>query len=62
MGPLANPRRLDAMEGFVADAKKRGAEIRAGGGRHSNQGFFFAPTPHPPKVAAREGEGRGQDA
>jgi succinate-semialdehyde dehydrogenase/glutarate-semialdehyde dehydrogenase len=44
MGPLANPRRLDAMEGFVADAKKRGAEILAGGGRHGNQGFFFAPT------------------
>jgi succinate-semialdehyde dehydrogenase / glutarate-semialdehyde dehydrogenase len=44
MGPLANPRRLDAMEGFVADAKKRGAEIRTGGARHGNQGFFFAPT------------------
>jgi succinate-semialdehyde dehydrogenase / glutarate-semialdehyde dehydrogenase len=44
MGPLANPRRLDAMEGFVADAKKRGAEILAGGARHGNQGFFFAPT------------------
>ncbi len=44
MGPLANPRRLDAMEGFVADAKKRGAEILSGGGRHGNQGFFFAPT------------------
>ena len=44
MGPLANPRRLDAMEGFVADAKKRGAEIRSGGGRAGNQGFFFAPT------------------
>ncbi|HWI26540.1 MAG TPA: NAD-dependent succinate-semialdehyde dehydrogenase [Stellaceae bacterium] len=44
MGPLANPRRLDAMEGFVADAKKRGAEIRSGGGRHGNQGFFFGPT------------------
>jgi succinate-semialdehyde dehydrogenase / glutarate-semialdehyde dehydrogenase len=44
MGPLANPRRLDAMEGFVADAKKRGAEIRTGGGRAGNQGFFFAPT------------------
>jgi succinate-semialdehyde dehydrogenase / glutarate-semialdehyde dehydrogenase len=44
MGPLANPRRLDAMEGFVADAKKRGAEIHAGGIRHGNQGFFFAPT------------------
>ena len=44
MGPLANPRRLDAMEGFVADARKRGAEVRAGGARHGNQGFFFAPT------------------
>jgi succinate-semialdehyde dehydrogenase/glutarate-semialdehyde dehydrogenase len=44
MGPLANPRRLDAMEGFVADAKKRGAEVLAGGTRHGNQGFFFAPT------------------
>jgi succinate-semialdehyde dehydrogenase/glutarate-semialdehyde dehydrogenase len=44
MGPLANPRRLDAMEGFLADARKRGAEILAGGTRHGNQGFFFAPT------------------
>ncbi len=44
MGPLANPRRLDAMEGFVADAKKRGAKIATGGSRHGNQGFFFAPT------------------
>ncbi|HZB92810.1 MAG TPA: NAD-dependent succinate-semialdehyde dehydrogenase [Stellaceae bacterium] len=44
MGPLANPRRLDAMEGFVADAKKRGAKLPAGGARHGNQGFFFAPT------------------
>jgi succinate-semialdehyde dehydrogenase/glutarate-semialdehyde dehydrogenase len=44
MGPLANPRRLDAMEGFIADAKKRGAKISAGGARPGNQGFFFAPT------------------
>jgi succinate-semialdehyde dehydrogenase / glutarate-semialdehyde dehydrogenase len=44
MGPLANPRRLDAMEGFLADARKRGAEVLVGGGRHGNQGFFFAPT------------------
>jgi len=44
MGPLANPRRLDAMEGFVADAKKRGAAIKTGGVRHGNQGFFFSPT------------------
>jgi succinate-semialdehyde dehydrogenase/glutarate-semialdehyde dehydrogenase len=44
MGPLANPRRLDAMESLVADARSRGATIRAGGKRHGNQGFFFEPT------------------
>jgi len=44
MGPLANPRRLDAMESFVNDAKDRGGKILAGGSRHGNQGFFFQPT------------------
>jgi succinate-semialdehyde dehydrogenase/glutarate-semialdehyde dehydrogenase len=44
MGPLANPRRLDAMESFVNDAKQRGGKIAAGGSRHGNQGFFFQPT------------------
>jgi succinate-semialdehyde dehydrogenase/glutarate-semialdehyde dehydrogenase len=44
MGPLANPRRLDAMEGFVNDAKGRGGKVVAGGSRHGNQGFFFQPT------------------
>ena len=44
MGPLANPRRLDAMSGFVADARERGADVRAGGERIGNQGFFFQPT------------------
>ncbi|HWK94687.1 MAG TPA: NAD-dependent succinate-semialdehyde dehydrogenase [Pseudolabrys sp.] len=44
MGPLANPRRLDAMESFVNDAKARGGKIAAGGNRHGNQGFFFEPT------------------
>lgn len=44
MGPLANPRRLEAMEGFVADALDRGAEITTGGERLGNQGYFFAPT------------------
>jgi succinate-semialdehyde dehydrogenase/glutarate-semialdehyde dehydrogenase len=44
MGPLANPRRLDAMEGFLADARQRGARIETGGERRGNQGFFFAPT------------------
>ncbi|RDV03761.1 NAD-dependent succinate-semialdehyde dehydrogenase [Undibacter mobilis] len=44
MGPLANPRRLDAMESFVNDAKARGGKIATGGNRHGNQGFFFEPT------------------
>jgi succinate-semialdehyde dehydrogenase/glutarate-semialdehyde dehydrogenase len=44
MGPLANPRRLDAMEAIVNDAKNRGGKIAAGGKRHGNQGFFFEPT------------------
>ncbi|HEY2754293.1 MAG TPA: NAD-dependent succinate-semialdehyde dehydrogenase [Pseudolabrys sp.] len=44
MGPLANPRRLDAMESFVNDAKERGGKIVTGGSRHGNQGYFFEPT------------------
>src|SRR5579875_2202124 len=44
MGPLANARRLDAMEVFVNDAKSRGGKIVTGGSRHGNQGFFFQPT------------------
>jgi succinate-semialdehyde dehydrogenase/glutarate-semialdehyde dehydrogenase len=44
MGPLANPRRLDAMEAIVNDAKQRGGKIATGGSRHGNQGFFFQPT------------------
>ena len=44
MGPLANPRRLDAMESFVNDARERGGKIQTGGSRHGNQGFFFQPT------------------
>ncbi len=44
MGPLANPRRLDAMDSFVADAKNRGGKVVAGGSREGNQGFFYQPT------------------
>jgi len=44
MGPLANPRRLDAMDDFVGDARDRGATIQTGGSRVGNQGFFFEPT------------------
>ncbi|QOG23767.1 MULTISPECIES: NAD-dependent succinate-semialdehyde dehydrogenase [Bradyrhizobium] len=44
MGPLANPRRVDAMEGLVSDAVQRGAKVQAGGKRIGNEGFFFEPT------------------
>jgi succinate-semialdehyde dehydrogenase/glutarate-semialdehyde dehydrogenase len=44
MGPLANRRRLDAMDSFVADAKDRGAKIVIGGRRRGNQGYFYEPT------------------
>jgi succinate-semialdehyde dehydrogenase/glutarate-semialdehyde dehydrogenase len=44
LGPIANPRRLDAMESFVNDAKDRGGKIVTGGSRQGNQGFFFQPT------------------
>jgi succinate-semialdehyde dehydrogenase/glutarate-semialdehyde dehydrogenase len=44
MGPLANARRIDAMETFVNDAKDRGGKIVTGGARHGNQGYFYEPT------------------
>jgi succinate-semialdehyde dehydrogenase/glutarate-semialdehyde dehydrogenase len=44
MGPLTNPRRVEAMERFVADARARGGELHAGGQRIGNQGYFFEPT------------------
>jgi succinate-semialdehyde dehydrogenase/glutarate-semialdehyde dehydrogenase len=44
MGPMANPRRIDAMERFVADAVAKGAKIQTGGKRIGNKGFFFEPT------------------
>jgi len=44
MGPLANSRRIDAMQSFVNDAKDRGGKIVTGGHRHGNQGYFYEPT------------------
>ena len=44
MGPLANARRIDAMDSFVADAKSRGGKIVTGGKRRGNQGYFYEPT------------------
>lgn len=44
MGPMANPRRPEAIERLVADAVSKGAKLNAGGERIGNQGFFYKPT------------------
>ncbi|MCO5072923.1 MAG: NAD-dependent succinate-semialdehyde dehydrogenase [Rhizobiaceae bacterium] len=44
MGPVANRRRLEAMEKFVADAVARGGTVLAGGERLGNRGFMFGAT------------------
>jgi succinate-semialdehyde dehydrogenase / glutarate-semialdehyde dehydrogenase len=44
MGPLANPRRITAMETMIGDATQRGASLRIGGNRIGNKGNFFEPT------------------
>ena len=44
MGPMANPRRPDAMERLIGDAVSRGGKLGTGGERIGNQGFFYAPT------------------
>ncbi|MEZ5744940.1 MAG: NAD-dependent succinate-semialdehyde dehydrogenase [Paracoccaceae bacterium] len=43
MGPMANERRVEAMETMVADAVARGA-IVTHGGKRGEQGFYFEPT------------------
>src|SRR5271168_2304903 len=44
MGPLANERRIPALESLIADAVAHGGEIRTGGRRIGNKGNFFEPT------------------
>ena len=41
MGPLINSRRVNAVEGLIADAKATGAHILSGGERVGNRGFAF---------------------
>ncbi|PKP87148.1 MAG: NAD-dependent succinate-semialdehyde dehydrogenase [Alphaproteobacteria bacterium HGW-Alphaproteobacteria-17] len=43
MGPLANARRIPALEALVADAKAKGARVIAGG-EATGDGYFFQPT------------------
>jgi succinate-semialdehyde dehydrogenase/glutarate-semialdehyde dehydrogenase len=41
MGPLANHRRIKAIEALVTDARSKGARVLAGGERLGNRGYFF---------------------
>ena len=44
MGPLANPRRMAAMQNLVADASQQNAKIKTGGKALGTAGNFWAPT------------------
>ena len=44
MGPMANPRRPEAMDKLIGDAVQRGAKLHCGGERIGNQGYFYAPS------------------
>jgi succinate-semialdehyde dehydrogenase/glutarate-semialdehyde dehydrogenase len=44
MGPMANERRITAMEAFIGDAVQKGATLKTGGNRIGNKGNFFEPT------------------
>src|SRR6185503_7055974 len=44
LGPLANGRRISAMDKVMADARAKGARIATGGERVGSAGNFFAPT------------------
>lgn len=44
MGPMANPRRPEALDRLIADALAQGAQLGCGGERIGNQGYFYAPT------------------
>jgi len=44
MGPLANSRRVEAMQMFVDDAVAKGAKLAIGGKRIGTEGYFFEPT------------------
>lgn len=44
MGPMANPRRPEAIDRLVGDATAAGAKVLTGGHNLGNQGYFYAPT------------------
>ncbi|MBS0509127.1 MAG: NAD-dependent succinate-semialdehyde dehydrogenase [Proteobacteria bacterium] len=44
MGPLANPRRLQAMRTLIDDALRHGARLQCGGQAMDGPGYFWQPT------------------
>jgi succinate-semialdehyde dehydrogenase/glutarate-semialdehyde dehydrogenase len=48
MGPMANPRRISAMEMFIGDARDKGGKVNAGGAPLKVDGkpggFYYSPT------------------
>jgi len=44
MGPMANPRRPEAMERLIGGALSAGARLHTGGRRLGTQGYYYAPT------------------
>ncbi len=44
LGPVANERRLAAIESLVDDARTCGADVLAGGERWGNRGYYYKPT------------------
>ncbi|RYY59948.1 MAG: aldehyde dehydrogenase family protein, partial [Comamonadaceae bacterium] len=44
VGPLANERRVQAMQALVVDTRARGARLLCGGERPALPGWFFQPT------------------
>ncbi len=44
MGPLANARRIPALQDLIGDGIQHGAAVRTGGERVGNKGYFFQPT------------------
>ena len=44
MGPLANPRRMSAMQNLVADAAQQNAKLKTGGKAMGTAGNFWTPT------------------
>ena len=44
MGPLANERRIPALERMISDAVAKGGKLVTGGKRIGNKGWFFEPT------------------